>query len=162
MDLGFVLYVLASCVLLAGGTFRYVRSGAPITAGIFFIGVLIIIVYYGIKWYTTAGTSTKTPQGGSWPPVLNTCPDFLSVYNMNGTNVCIDTIGIAGAGGISQWTDPVQTDAKFQFNLNLDKKGADRVAALCKECKSKNVTWEGVWDGAACMNGAEPPIPMGS
>ena len=159
MELGFLLYVVASIVLIAGGTFRYVRSGAYITAGIYFIGLLIIVIYYGIAWYKPSGVSTSKPEGGAWPPVLNTCPDFLSLYKMGETNVCIDTIGIAGAGGISQWTDPVQTDEKFQFNLHIGKVAADRVTALCDECKNKKVTWEGVWDGSSCMNGAEPPRP---
>jgi len=159
MDLGFLLYVLASVVLIGGGTFRYVNSGAYITASIYFIGVFSVVLYYGIKWYTGSGVSTSKPQPGPWPPVLNTCPDFLSAYKMNTTTVCIDTIGIAGAGGISQWTDPVQTDMKYQFDLNLKLNGPDRVKALCTECKNKKVTWEGLWDGSACLNGAEPPRP---
>ena len=160
MDLGFLLYVLVSVVLIGGGTFRYVNSGAYITAAIYFIGIFIIVLYYGISWYKTNGTSTSNPKPSSWPPVLNSCPDFLSLYKMNGHHVCIDTIGIAGAGGISQVTDStVQSDTKFQFDLHLDQEGKTRVTSHRNECKNKKVTWEGVWDGSACLNGVEPPKP---
>jgi len=158
MELGFLLYVFVSIVLILGGTFRYIRSGSNITAGIYCIGLLAIVIFFGLKWYVN-GKSVTTPKAGPWPPTLNSCPDFLSVYKVQGKHYCIDPIGIAGTGGISQWTDPTQTDAKFLFNLNLDRDGSSRVSALCEECKTKKVTWEGIWDGASCLNGAEPPRP---
>ena len=67
---------------------------------------------------------------------------------------CVDLIGGSkGSGGIEKFIDPRnQTDNKYMFNLFQDKKGSDRLNALCQECKNKGVTWEGVYDGVSCQN----------
>jgi hypothetical protein len=62
-------------------------------------------------------------------------------------------------GGIQKLVDPTSvTNDNFVFKLHMEKKGAERMRALCQECKTKKVTWEGVWDGSTCL-GKVPPKP---
>ena len=157
MNLLFWFYVFGSAVVIAGGAYYFYKyMNQSITAGIFFVGILVITIVFGLRWFPASG-ATVLPTG-KWPPVVNYCPDFLTLYVVGGKQVCIDTVGVAQAGGISKWSDPTQTDDTYLFNLFTDTSGDARVAALCDQAKDKKVSWEGVWNGVVC-SGVEPPKP---
>jgi hypothetical protein len=156
MNYSFWLYVFTSCIAIAGGTFYFYSSGQEILAGIMFFGLLLASIYFGTRWFPAPGS--QIIPSGSWPPVVNYCPDFLTLYEINGEQVCVDTIGVAKSGGMSVWSSATQTDEKYLFHLFLNTSGADRIARICDQAKLKKVTWEGVWDGSVCMQ-VDPPIP---
>jgi hypothetical protein len=158
MNYQFWLYVFASCIAVTGSTFYFYSQHQEISAGIMFFGMLIACIYFGFRWFPASGAPVTS---GIWPPVVNFCPDFLTLYVINGENVCVDTIGVAQTGGMSVWSDPTQTDEKYLFHLFLNTSGQGRIQQLCDQAKAKKVTWEGVWDGAVCM-GVEPPAPPSS
>ena len=160
MDLSFIFYIFLCIVITSGGAFYYAQSNQAITAGIFFFGFIAFSVVFGLRWFTASGQETGKATGG-WPPVINYCPDFLTLYEVNGKHVCIDTIGVARQNGIQKWTEPNQTSEPYLFQLHLDKKDEARVKALCDECTAKKVTWEGVFDGSLCI-GTNPPMPPGT
>ena len=155
MNYLFWLYVFLSCVSISGGAFYFYSKRQEVAAGIIFFGLLFTSLYFGFRWFPASG-ETKTNE--PWPPIVNYCPDFLTLNTVNGEQVCVDTIGVAQTGGISKWSGPTQTDEKYLFHLFVKTSGADRIKQLCDQAKAKKVTWEGVWDGAVCM-GAEPPLP---
>ena len=155
MNYQFWLYVFSSFIVISGSTFYFYSQRQEVTAGIMFFGMLIASIYFGFRWFPASGA---TPSMGPWPPVINYCPDFLTLNTINGEKVCIDNIGVAQAGGMSVWSDPTQTDERYLFHLFLNSSGQDRIKKLCDQAKTKKVTWEGVWDGAVCM-GALPPAP---
>ena len=159
MNYSFWLYVFTSCIAIAGGTFYFYSSGQEIMAGIIFFGLLIGSVYFGTRWFPPPGS--QIIPSGSWPPVINYCPDFLTLYEINGELVCIDTIGVAKAGGMSLWSSPTQTDERFLFHLFLNTSGSERIKQICDQAKLKKVVWEGVWDGSVCMQ-VNPPAPSNS
>ena len=71
-------------------------------------------------------------------------------------------IGVA-EGGIQKLTDPANvTNDNYVFKLSMDKRGADRMRALCQECRLKKVSWEGVYDGVACTATGAVPNADGS
>ncbi len=154
MDYVFYFYIFLSFVIATGGAYVLASSGRIIAAFVYLLGIVAIEAFFGMRWFT--GTTVKTPDAGPWPPVLNTCPDFLSLSYTGDTAVCVDTIGIAPNGGIQKWGGTA--DAPFIFNLSLDKSGPERAKALCDEAKAKMVTWEGVFDGTNCLN-VDPPKP---
>jgi hypothetical protein len=156
MNYLFWFYVFLSFVITTGGTFYFFNQGKQILAGMYFIGLLAILIYFGVQWFTLSGSTTATV--GPWPPVINYCPDLMTLYTVGTEKVCLDTIGIAQTGGISKWSDPTQTDERYLFHLFLNTNSTDRVTKLCAQAKDKKVTWEGVWDGLVCM-GNEPPLP---
>jgi hypothetical protein len=159
MNLILLMYIFGSAVLVTGGAFSFFSSGQQITAGIFFVGMLTVVIYFGFRWFGASGLSASAK--GPWPPVVNYCPDFLTLSTINGEKVCIDTIGVAQAGGIAVWSDPTQTDERYLFHLFLNNSGSERVSKLCAQAAAKKVSWEGVWDGSVCM-GVEPPAPPAS
>lgn len=155
MDLLFLFYIFLSAVVSTGGAYAFITKGQTAAAGIFFAGMIIVLFFFGFRWFTASGETTAS-QAGPWPPVVNMCPDYLTLYTMDGAPVCIDTVGVSS--GLKKWTGPTQTGDDFKFNLFTTASGDDRVQKLCNECKTKQVTWEGVYDGSVCI-GNEPPKP---
>lgn len=156
MNVLFWIYVFVALIAIIGPAAYFQSIGEDFVAGICLVQFVIASFYFGTRWFPPANSVTKSTD--TWPPVMNYCPDFLSLYTINGKQVCIDTIGVAQTGGISQWTDPAQTDEKYQFNLYLDSSAQERTQKLCQQAKLKRVTWEGVWDGTICI-GKSPPLP---
>jgi hypothetical protein len=161
MDFVFILYILFSVVVGIGGTFYLVQSERTLGAFLYFVGSVLILTFYGLRWFTGDALKITRYESKTWPPIVNMCPDFLSVYERTVSGrkqkVCVDLIGVA-EGGIQKLIDPANvSNDNFVFNLHLDKKGAARMRALCRECRLKKVTWEGVYDGVACTaTGAVP------
>ena len=144
--------------MLVTGTFYFnYKAGRSIQAVILGGGLILISVFFGLRWFVTNSAAALQKIAPAWPPSINTCPDFLSLMKVDKTHVCVDPLGVS-MGGMEKWTSPTQTDAKYLFNLSLGLSAADRSAALCEECKTKKVTWEGVWNGSVC-SGVVPPLP---
>lgn len=159
MDLKFLFYVFLCIVVISGGSYNLFGTGQEIAAGIFFFGAVTASVFFGIRWFTSSGDTRRgMPGSGAWPPLINYCPDFLTLHVIDNKQVCIDTIGVARAGGIEKWTSPTQIEDKYKFNLYLDRSDKLRLTALCEEAAAKKVTWEGVYDGSVCL-GNVPPVP---
>lgn len=161
MDFVFILYILFSLVVGVGGTYSLVQSERTLAAFLYFVGSVLILTFYGLRWFTGDTLKQTRYDSKSWPPVVNTCPDFLSIYERtvggNKEKVCVDLIGVS-EGGIQKLVDPANVaNENYVFKLYMDKKGAERMKSLCAECKIKKVTWEGVYDGYQCVaTGAVP------
>jgi hypothetical protein len=168
MDFLFILYILFSLVTGLGGTYYLIQSERTLAGFLYFVGAALVLTFYGLRWFSGDSLKVTRYDSKSWPPFVNMCPDFLSVYDRKvgakTEKVCVDLIGVAeGAGGIQKLTDPAQVaNDNFVFKLYMDKKGADRVSALCRECKNKKVTWEGVYDGVACTATGSVPNADGT
>lgn len=157
MDYKFLFYCFLSVVFITGGAFYFYSSRQEVTAAIFFIGALTSTIVFGLRWFSPSGELKKVGAGGPWPPIINHCPDLLTLATVNSEQVCIDTIGVGRSGGI-EVSDGTQTSEKNIFHLYLTDTAKVRSNKLCDECKDKQVTWEGVWDGSSCM-GVDPPKP---
>jgi hypothetical protein len=163
MDFLFILYILFSLVSGLGGTYYLIQSERTLAGFLYFVGAALVLTFYGLRWFTGDSLKVTRYESKSWPPFVNMCPDFLSVYERSiaGSSkkekVCVDLIGVS-EGGIQKLTDPEQANNNnFVFRLFMDKKGTERMKLLCQECKAKKVTWEGVYDGVACVaTGAVP------
>jgi len=159
MDLMYWFYIFLAIVFTSGGSYSFYIGGKQISAGIFFVGALAISIFFGLRWFPASGSNILEPS--PWKPVLNYCPDFLTLTTINSEKVCVDTIGVtypSGSTGLSKWTGPSQTDEKYLFHLFTNSTGQDRIDKLCAHAKEKKVTWEGVWDGYVCIGG-QPPLP---
>lgn len=159
MEYIFLFYCFLSIVLITGGGFYFYSSAQEVTAALYFIGSVVAALFFGFRWFSSSG-NVQIVKAGAWPPVVNYCPDFLTLATVQGEQVCIDTVGVAQAGGI-EISDGTQVSDKYLFHLFLDKSGPTRVTSLCDQAKTKQVTWEGVWDGTVCV-GIEPPKPSTS
>jgi len=157
MNIIFVFYILITIVSILGSFFFNYKKGNVIQATLLSIGFLLISILFGLRWFSSSGEILSNAPLTTWPPSINSCPDYLTLYKMPGGYVCVDAVGVSN-GGMSQWTDPTQTDDKYVFNLFTNLNSTERIKALCDQAAAKKVTWEGVYDGSTCLN-REPPIP---
>jgi hypothetical protein len=156
MDYWFFLYIFIAVGVCLGGVVFLIQSHRTLGGLLFLVGAILIFTFYGLRWFSGNVLRASKLNSSSWPPVINLCPDFLSLYPTirggKNTMLCVDLIGVS-KGGIKKFTDPnnVANDA-YTFNLHQDKAGSGRLNALCQECKDKGVTWEGIYDGVSCQS----------
>jgi len=162
MELSFIFYIFSAFIVIPGTYFLLSIPKMYIAAVIASIGLLILFILFGIQLYTVDGKYVNSPSKMTWPPSINTCPDFLSLYKINGTYSCVDTAGVSTNGGLPKF-EPVsaagtnQTPTAAQlFNLFLSETDANRKNSIKTECINKGVTWEGVYDG---INAYDYTIP---
>jgi hypothetical protein len=138
-------YILAVVIVLMTTVSYLYRSERLVAAISIFILFMLIFTFFGLRWFKH-GLSSTSVYKGNYPPVINTCPDYMSVYR-NGTTVgCIDTIGIlrngSGMSTIRRGEIPADKDIfKHIYTPTSDKDD------LKKKAEDKSLTWEGITDG---------------
>uniref|UniRef100_A0A6C0KB70 Uncharacterized protein n=1 Tax=viral metagenome TaxID=1070528 RepID=A0A6C0KB70_9ZZZZ len=88
INYSYVVYVIFSVVLVAGGTFALYSSANLGRTVIYAIGVSLIMLFFGMRWFGNIPSTSKL-----WPPTINMCPDYLTYISGTG---CVDTLGVGG------------------------------------------------------------------
>jgi hypothetical protein len=163
-----LIFIVLAILTIMGGSFSLNKGGNTIGAILFLIGSIIIFIVYGLKWFSPGSTFSETPV--SWPPQINTCPDYLVLYNRtmpDGTtqNSCIDLIGVSKNGSLKVFpkdANPAPTGADYYFSLQTQSTDpVAKNAELCQRAISFGLTWEGVTDGESCITPSGPVGPGG-
>lgn len=155
-----LIYVLLCIVIGLGGTAFLVQTGRPIGGVAFLIGSILVFVFFGLRWFEY-GIGNKFASS-TWPPVINSCPDYL-VYTTRTKNnaeigACVDPLGVS-RGGLTRWTfgsnPPSGTSGSpgDEYYFDLDFNEIDPIKLAKKRCErviEKRVTWDGVSDGDTC------------
>jgi hypothetical protein len=163
------IYIIVAILVIAGGSFKLYGSNQVLAAILFFVGSLVIFIIYGTKWFgESSGIFSKTPV--SWPPINNTCPDYLVYYGRkmadgSSQDSCIDTIGVSKNGALKVFPkgknpSDIPTDNDYYFSLATKSSDpAGRRAELCQRAISLGLTWEGITNGESCITPAGPVAP---
>lgn len=160
MNLYLILYGLIALAALLGGISKLYGLGMTIGAGIYGIGSALLFVAYGLRWFGSEN-SIMSNAPVKWPPVMNTCPDFLTYYKRkksDGTTEesCIDTIGVSrNSVMLQRFPDngPAPDDDKFFFPLKTSKSDPEgRNKELCQRAILYGLTWEGITNGESCIS----------
>ena len=147
-----ILYVITTLGVIMMGANKLFPTGVIIST-IYTIGLIILSIFFGYRWFSQPVISKK------WPPSINMCPDYLTfVPTITGlpNGGCVDLLGVS-TGGLtkSQNTAGLTSSSTKVFNkTSKDVAAAITVAsmqAICNQCKEKGVTWEGVYDGETCV-----------
>lgn len=155
------IYIIVCIIILAFGTFKVYQNFQIMGAVLYFAGALYICIIYGNRWI---GTPTSN---NSWPPMINTCPDYLTYVERteNGVKVpkCIDTVGVSRKGFhmIPEGINPTApgTDPKYFFDLTITTNNKNK--ELCQRAISAGLTWEGITNGDGCISQNGTPSSTG-
>jgi hypothetical protein len=158
MDLSFIFFVFINIVVILGITYRFYAAGDEFGSLVILAGFIGAAAFFGIRWFTGKGAEKEAT--GPWPPLLNTCPDVLTLHTNGTDKFCVDTVGVAkgGSSNLQKMTNASSINDNQKFNLSIALSGEARYNALCTECRTKGVTWEGVYNGNSCLN-RDPPKP---
>ena len=164
MDLKLIIYIVLTIVIGFGGVMTFFRQDRFLTSIVFLAGSILVFVFFGLRWFQSGpepGTS------GVWPPVINTCPDFLTYYkrtkgtgiNITKQDTCIDTVGVSrDQTKLAKWPadGSIPADDKYYFDLTIPGSGSDeeKRTTMCQRTIDYGLTWEGVTDGQVCYNTA--------
>jgi hypothetical protein len=176
MDFWVILYSLV-CTIVGGGsvTFLYKR-GQTIGALVVLVLLILIFIFYGLRWFPSGNLNGSTPSSDAWPPIVNMCPDFMvswtdtttpdKVYCYDANNVydlrTATAMGpleagltINGVSGQSAYLikDPskskvasIEADSPTSPYFPLAKKLTVAPNDVLTTA-AKFLRWEGVWDG---------------
>ena len=153
-----IVYVIIACFVTIKYTYTLNQSGDAVTAFFFFIGATILFVLYGLRWFSK-DQSMLSNSPVSWPPTINTCPDYLTYYQLTNSGVkydmCIDMIGVSRNGGITKFpnsTTPPPPDNSCYFPLKTaSDEPTKKRAELCQRAMTMGLTWEGITNGESCL-----------
>ena len=157
-----IMYIIAAFLVIGGGSYKITQQQQSVAALFFFIGSLTLFIIYGIRWFSQSGSLfSATPV--SWPPVINTCPDYLTYYKRGAQDTCIDLIGIARCGGnqkcLKRYVKGTDDDAYFFDLTTKSSDGPSKKAELCKRSMEYGLTWEGITNGEACISSTGSTSP---
>jgi hypothetical protein len=166
MDFWVILYSLI-CVVVGGGAvaFLYKRNqmiGAMLTL------VLLILVFtlFGLRWFPKGKLNGSQPEVGSWPPIVNMCPDFMASWKDPATSkiYCYDAANIYGLkattnGNFENGKTVNSVTGQSVILLHnsagttpatknpLQNKLKTTPGDITNDPTSTLIRWEGVWDG---------------
>ena len=153
-----IVYIIIACFVTIRYTFSLYQSGEAVTAFFFFIGATTLFVLYGLRWFGK-DQSMLSNSPVSWPPAMNTCPDYLTYYQLveNGAkyDMCIDMVGVSRNGGITKFPNSVSPpahDNSCYFPLKTESDDPEKKRAeLCQRAMAAGLTWEGITNGESCL-----------
>lgn len=150
-------FIALAFMIIGGGSYQVYNTNQAPAAILFFIGSLTLFIVYGLRWF--GSSSLFTPASGPWPPVINSCPDYLTYYQRTKDGIkkdsCIDTIGISKDNSLlskfpTDGTIP-ESDTYYLDISGLSSDPTTKSTQLCNAAMSKKVTWEGVTNGESCV-----------
>ena len=166
MDFSFIAYVFL-CIVLGLGIFMQLSNSGRTWGGIVTLILFILIfVFYGIRWFR--GTSSVFNYSGSWPPIINMCPDYLVYFKKNNRESCVDLTGVAKSQTVlAPWSSEDTTANPPNPNGNkyfryVYRPGADaaRMKELCTQTINAGLTWEGITNGESCTFTTPPRVEV--
>ncbi len=160
MNYSLVFYILFCIAVGLGGTMGLVRASRVLAAIVFFILAVLIFVFFGLRWFQYGGGDVT-----SWPPVINSCPDYLTMYTRgtgeSAVRSCVDLVGVSKNGALAKFPNVEQgtqppSDNKYYFpqNINPSAKLSDSPQKLCSYCIQSGLSWDGLVNGNSCTGKA--------
>ena len=157
MELSFIFYLFTAFILIPATFFWLSVFNKPIAGGIATIGMFTLFILFGLQIYNLDGSYATQVNVAAWPPSINQCPDFLTLFKMPAMGsekskyICVDTVGIATQTPHSITKYDI---TKYNPNDNTTLPQGNQIFPLNNDfnitvtkCVERNVTWEGVWDG---------------
>lgn len=152
------IFVVSALVIVAGGTYQLTNMEYSIAAFLFFICGGGLFALYGLRWFAS-NASIFSDSPVSWPPSINTCPDYLTYYDRtkaDGTvqKTCIDRVGISRNGTLKAFpaTGAAPASDDYYFSLATTASDADgKNNELCQRAMTMGLTWEGITNGEGCV-----------
>lgn len=161
------IFIVVAIVVIAGGTFKLFGTERKIAAIVFLAGAIAAFAVFGVRWFGSGKDSMLVTTPVQWPPMINTCPDYLMYYKRpksNGTyeDTCVDKLGVSRNGSLKIFpSDGDVNNANDEYFFSLVTKDSDpekRKAELCQRTIQYGLTWEGISNGESCYSPGHNPI----
>lgn len=121
MELSFIFFIFAAFIVIPGTFFGLALFNRYLAGGIAAMGMLVLFILFGIQFFGSDGNYIQQTVPTKWPPSINMCPDYLSLYK-DTTNPstpvfsCVDMVGVSPAQALKQYI-PSKTGAPASVNV---------------------------------------------
>lgn len=158
MNLYLILYGLVALAVLFTGISKLYGMGMTLGAGLYGVGAGALLVIYGLRWFGSEKSILSNAKV-QWPPVMNTCPDYLTYYKRTvggvAKDACIDMLGVS-TNPVSLKKSPANGNPPnediYFFDLTTTKTDpVERNKELCQRAIQHGLTWEGITNGESCF-----------
>lgn len=156
-----IVYCILSIGFVTYSTNKLYPLGS-LRAILFAIGSILILIFFGIRWFSSA------PLSKNWPPTINMCPDYLTfIPSVPGASsvsggVCVDLLGVTkSSSGLSlvnpstlSSLSPTDLTKVFQYtaeDVTAAQGKTSTIQKICNRCQQAGITWEGIFDGDVCQ-----------
>lgn len=147
-------WIVGVLVLFLGCAFVYNKMQRPVAALLIFLGGVMALYFYYVKWFVVAAMRP------SWPPYQTPCPDYLTMISpgfetdANGNRVlanggkykCVDFVGVS-RNGMLEKADPAALAVELaEANKNrkyieINPAGTETKEQLKARIASLGLTW---------------------
>jgi hypothetical protein len=143
------VYWIVGLVLVVGGCyFLYNNLERPVAAVLVFLGGILALYFYYVKWFVAAA------RNPAWPPYQTPCPDYLTLvspgFSGSGNNIkpkagepykCMDFVGVSKNGFLKK-ADPslIETQSgnnAYTFTVSPD----ESLESLRAKTDSAGLSW---------------------
>jgi hypothetical protein len=152
-----IAYILFCIIVSLTVCMKLVNINRALSAVLALILFILIFVFFGLRWFRK-GASVFSYEG-PWPPLINTCPDYLVYYNNGGKDSCIDLIGISQNGNLKPWREgdnpknpPPESSGKYFPYVYKPGMTIAQLGVLCENTRAMGLTWEGITNGESCYD----------
>jgi len=149
-----VAYIFFCIVVGLGSFMQLLNSGRLLAAILSLILFILIFVFFGLRWFP--GGNSVFSYSGPWPPLINTCPDYLVYFKNGEKDTCIDMLGVSRNGNLKSWNkednprNPPQDPNKYFPYTYKSGMTMDQLNTLCQATNAAGLTWEGITNGESC------------
>lgn len=155
MNYYFIAYILLAIIVGLSVAMNLFQTNRVWAGLIFTILSILIFIFFGTRWFSNGNVVGS--YTGSWPPIINTCPDYLVHFKKGKLNTCVDLLGVNRSGGAlapwsaddSQSNPPRATNKYFPFTYTPGM-GQSQLKVLCDAAQQVGLTWEGITNGESC------------
>ena len=155
MDYYFIAYIFLCIVFGLTVNMQLFQSGRTWAALFCLVLFILIFIFYGMRWFSNG--SVLGTYTGSWPPIINMCPDYLLYFKRGKVDTCVDLVGVNRSGGLLRpWskgdnpTNPPADDAKYFPYVYKTGMNPSDIQTLCTMAQQAGLTWEGITNGESC------------
>ena len=154
-------YTLVALVIVFGGSYYLFNvMQRPIAGILYFIGAVIAVYFYYVKWFIVPA---KNPE---WPAYQSMCPDYLTpilpgyttdqggnqMVDANAKVKCVDFVGVS-ANGLLKVANPSNLQAQlnnpsYYFSVDPKMKRDDLKAQL----DTYGLSWQSMFRDAAAQS----------
>ncbi len=145
-----IAYIILVIFIMISVSKTMFASGRNIAGILVFIGFILVFTFYGMRWFNASG-DPKNTYTGSWPPIINTCPDYFVLATNTSGSFCVDPTGITSAYGLTAGADIRSVNPNQMFNHTYQPgMSTAQLKTLCDAAKNAGLTWEGITNGDSC------------
>jgi hypothetical protein len=156
VSLNLLIYCVYAVLFGLGTSMYFFNNGMTLSGILFMILALTVFIFFGMRWFSTE-SALNPPSTYTWPPNINTCPDYLYFYKRRGQDTCVDPLGVSKNGVIQKLPPgPINDDNDnyfFSLKTSASSNNPDAIQSeLCQRAIASGLTWEGVTDGSVCIS----------